>query len=144
MGNVIWMPQEQEELVESLSMSNGLTSVFMDVLVLSGSALADSAREKELIIWLAQQDQSIVGIGTVGFGIEDMPWTVEHFEQERAFMNKTIQGAIHGLGWERLSYEPRKDWVIRCLEHFRVMINTFSRSYINEANYLEWAEVEEG
>jgi len=67
MGNTISLPVKFNDVVEPISMSNGLTSVFIEVLVISGSILANTDREKELIIWLAQRDQSVVGIGTVGF-----------------------------------------------------------------------------
>ncbi|OKP89378.1 hypothetical protein A3842_04225 [Paenibacillus sp. P3E] len=143
MGNTISMPRKFEHLVEPLGMSNGLTSVFMEVLAISGSILAKTNREKELIIWLAQRDQSVVGIGTVGFEIEEMPWTIDSFEREKDFILHTISGAIDGLGWERLSYEPRKDWVIECLEHFHLMINAFDKESINMNSYLEWSEIEE-
>ncbi|WP_410769454.1 hypothetical protein [Fontibacillus sp. BL9] len=144
MGNRISMPSNLEHLVESFKMSNGLTSVFIEVLVISGSILAETSREKELIIWLGQQDQSVVGIGTVGFDIDEMPWTEDHFENEKGFLLRTISGAVDGLGWERLSYEPRKDWVIGCLKQFRLMINAFDKESINMDSYLEWSEIEEG
>ncbi|MGG3507727.1 hypothetical protein ABES58_19860 [Paenibacillus lautus] len=76
MGNAISLPKGLEHLVDSLHMSNGLTSVFIEVLAISGSQLAKTNRERELIIWLAQRDQAIVGIGTVGFDIDEMPWTM--------------------------------------------------------------------
>jgi len=142
MGNTISMPDGQRHLVESISMSNGLTSVFLDLLVISGSIIAQTNRERELIIWLAQQDQSIVGIGTVGFDIDEMPWTLENFEAERNFMNRTITSAIDGLGWERLNYEPRSDWVIERLKQFQKMINTFDKHYINEIHYREWSKID--
>ena len=41
-----------------LQMSNGLTDVFVNVLVLSGSALAKTVSEKRLIVWLAESDPS--------------------------------------------------------------------------------------
>lgn len=59
--------------------------MFIEVLVISGSILAGTNREKELIIWLAQRDQSVVGIGTVGFDIDEMPWTVNSFASEKDF-----------------------------------------------------------
>ena len=37
-----------------LQMSNGLTDVFLNVLILSGSALAKTVSEKRLIVWLQQ------------------------------------------------------------------------------------------
>jgi len=70
MGNTITLCDNcDEKVVESLSMSNGATNVFLDVLALSGSDLAVTARENEFIVWLNQRDQSVVGIGTVGFSI---------------------------------------------------------------------------
>ena len=43
---------------ELLQMSNGLTDVFVNVLVLSGSALARTENKKRLIVWLAESDPS--------------------------------------------------------------------------------------
>jgi hypothetical protein len=138
------MPHHLDDKAESLKMSNGLTSVFIEVLVISGSILAENNREKELIIWLAQRDQSVVGIGTVGFDIDEMPWTIESYAAERDFIIRTIAAATGGLGWERLDYEPREDWVIRCLEQFRLLILAFDKDSVNIDNYLEWSEIEEG
>ncbi|AJS58989.1 hypothetical protein [Paenibacillus sp. IHBB 10380] len=143
MGNQISMPNDSDHLVEALHMSNGLTSVFIEVLAMSGSILANTNREKEIIIWLAQRDQSVVGIGTVGFQIDDMPWTLDTFDRERKFMMRTISGAMDGLGWERLSYEPHKERIIECLNQFRLMINAFDKESIDLNIYLEWSEIEE-
>ncbi|WP_307589416.1 hypothetical protein [Paenibacillus wynnii] len=142
MGNAISLPKELEHLVDSLHMSNGLTSIFIEVLAINGSLLAKTNREKELIIWLAQRDQAIVGAGNVGFDIDEMPWTIDYFESEKGFILRAISNAMDGLGWERLSYEPRKDWVIGCLEKFRQMISAFDKEYVKSNNYLVWTEIE--
>ncbi len=143
MGNVISMPEAQEDAAPSLSLSNGLTSVFLEVLVLSGSRIANTDREKELIIWLAQRDQSVVGIGTVGFSLEEMPWTADNFAHEKAFMTRTIQGAIQETGWEKLGYTPNKEMVVGRLKDFQLMIDVFQAEYLDPSHYLEWAEVDE-
>lgn len=143
MSNTICMPKNRRHEMDDIRMSNGLTSVFVEVLVLSGSILAKADREKEMIIWLAQQDQSVVGVGTIGFALDDMPWTLNHFEREKAFMLRTIAGAMEGLGWERLSYEPRKDWVLECLSRFQSMIHAFDQENVNMNSYLYWSEIEE-
>ncbi|MGG4092524.1 hypothetical protein [Paenibacillus lautus] len=143
MGNAISLPKELEHLVDSLHMSNGLTSVFIEVLAISGSQLAKTNREKELIIWLAQRDQAIVGIGTVGFDIDEMPWTMGYFEREKEFILRVIKCAMDGLGWERLSYVPRKDWVIKSLNKFQLMISAFDKENVNLDSYLEWSEIDE-
>ncbi|AIQ53415.1 hypothetical protein R70331_18985 [Paenibacillus sp. FSL R7-0331] len=143
MGNAISLPKQLEHLVDSLHLSNGLTSVFIEVLAISGSLLARTNREKELIIWLVQRDQAIVGSGTVDFDIDEMPWTIDSFESEKEFILRAISNAMNGLGWERLSYEPHRDWVIECLEQFRQMISAFDKEYVNLNNYLVWTEIEE-
>ncbi|WP_373456231.1 hypothetical protein [Paenibacillus taichungensis] len=137
------MPRKTESVIESIRMSNGLTSVFIEVLSISGSMFAKTNREREMTIWLAQQDQSIVGIGTVGFDIDEMPWTIDTFEEEKDFMLRMISNTIKGTGWEKLSYEPRKDWVIHCLEQFRLIIHAFDKQSVDMNNYLEWSEIEE-
>lgn len=143
MGNRISMPEHFGESIESLKMSNSLTSFFIEVLALSGSMFAENNREKEMVIWLAQQDQSVVGIGTVGFDIDDMPWTIESFERERNFILHTISGAMERHGWERLNYEPREDWIIECLLKFQRMIFVFDKDSIKMESYLEWSKIEE-
>ncbi|WP_237712700.1 hypothetical protein [Paenibacillus elgii] len=140
---MIFMPEAQEDEAPYLSMSNGLTSVFLDVLVLSGSRIANTDREKELVIWLAQRDQSVVGIGTVGFGLEEMPWTADNFANEKAFMRRTIQGAMNESGWEKLSYTPNKEMVVGRLADFQLMIDALQAEYLDPSYYIEWAEVDE-
>lgn len=144
MANTISLPKGLNDMVKPLGMSNGLTSVFIEVLVISGSILAKTDREKEMIIWLAQRDQSVVGIGTVGFDIDEMPWTTDFFEREKSFILDTISNAADGLGWEKLNYEPRQDWVVNCLNQFGSMVKVFNKKDVVMDNYREWTEIEEG
>ena len=92
-----------------LQMSNGLTDVFLNVLILSGSALAKTVSEKRLIVWLAEKDQSRVGAGTVDFDLWEMPWDLNTFEEDRAFLLRVALGAKERLGWEKLNYRPNED-----------------------------------
>ncbi|MBE1442966.1 hypothetical protein [Paenibacillus sp. OAS669] len=142
MGNYVSLPDQHSSL-EDLHMSNGLTSVFLEMLVLSGSLMAVSNREKEFIIWLAQRDQSIVGIGTVGFSLEEMPWLIHDFNRMKLFMLKTIEGAINKTKWEVLDYEPNEEMVVRCLHHFKELIKAFSVDHVLESHYWEWSELDD-
>ncbi|MCE5170756.1 hypothetical protein LQV63_15730 [Paenibacillus profundus] len=144
MANSVCMPDQAKQRLESLGMSNGLTEVFIDVLALSGSAIARTNREKELVIWIAQRDQSVVGRGTVGFSLDEMPWTVANSEQERQFLLQAIDGAMAETGWERLSYEPNRDIIQSCLAHFRTMVMAMDKDCIDPGQYEEWSAVEEG
>ena len=57
MGNIIDLSPSMPSPA-CIQMSNGLTDVFLNVLILSGSALAKTVSEKRLIVWLAEKDQS--------------------------------------------------------------------------------------
>ena len=59
---------------------------------MSGSKIAQSDCERNLIIWLMEKDQSIVGLGTVGFDIMEMPWKKQSFEEQRLFMHLGMFG----------------------------------------------------
>ncbi len=144
MANVISLPESFKRQVEPICMSNGLTTVFLEVLTVSGSILAATDREKEFVIWLSQRDQSAVGIGTVGFDIAEMPWTADSFEIEKSFMIDIISNAAKGLGWERLSYTPNREQVADCLNRFRLMIEAFGQTDVDRDSYADWANDDEG
>ncbi|MDN8592725.1 hypothetical protein Q0V21_28805 [Paenibacillus sp. 11B] len=132
--------KRNRENIQPLSMTNTLTAVFLEVIVISGSMTAKTNREKELIIWLAQRDQEVVGIGTVGFDIDELPWATENFIEEKEFLIEALDNAICGQVWSKLSYEPNKEMVITCLEHFKKMIIAFEVNDVDEQQYLEWIE----
>ncbi|MFF2479718.1 hypothetical protein [Paenibacillus sp. NPDC058071] len=140
MGNTIWLSDNYDEnIVESLSMSNTATSVLLEVLALSGSDLAVTEREKEFIVWLNQRDQSVVGIGTVGFSISEMPWMKRDFNELKRFLLSVIDGAINKHRWEQLNYIPNEDIVVRNLNHMRLLINNFKEEFVDESHYIYWS-----
>lgn len=141
MSNIIKMHAGHSNIDEWLSMSNGGTSVFITVLVLSGSRMAEGQREKELIVWLAEHDQDVVGIGTVGFDISDMPWTRENFADEKAFIIRVIEGAETKLGWKTLNYEPSEERILSYLSSFKRLVEGFEEIDIDERSYDEWIEL---
>ncbi len=141
MPNTIRLHKEHNNIDEWLGMSNEGTSVFIAILVLSGSRIANSEREKELVVWLAEHDQAVVGRGTVGFDISEMPWTKDHFIQEKEFILKVIDGALSKLGWNVLNYEPNEEVIHHYLNKFKALILDFDEKYIDESSYTEWIEL---
>lgn len=123
MGNAITYKAQPN--IESIKMSNGLTSVFIDVLSLASSALSKSDRQRELAAWFASRDQSIFGSGVVGFDISELPWQTATFNADQDFILRSIDATAEKTGWERLDYEPREDWVSSCLNKFRLMVQAF-------------------
>jgi hypothetical protein len=137
MGNMITIDTSGD--LEPLHMSNGLTSVFIAVCVLSASALASTDQEKLFAVWLASHDQAVRGSGAVGFDISDLPWTAHGFEAEQAFLLKVIRSAQSQEYWHLLGYQPRADWVIQSLEHFRLLIVHFSKEALVPERARSWS-----
>ena len=65
---------------EYFRLSNAASDEMIHALVAAGSALAETEREKQLIVWLGVQHTDICGMGNVGFDIVEMPWTKDGFE----------------------------------------------------------------
>jgi hypothetical protein len=132
---------DNDDNSESFTMSNGATSVFISVLVISGSLIAKTEREKELIIWLAEHDQSIRGVGTVGFSIDDLPWTKNGFKNEKSFLLEVIKVSQLKIGWNILEYKLNEEHIFLFLDNFNKMISKFNEDCINEEKYTEWIKL---
>ena len=137
MGNIIRL-NDKQPAEEWLSMSNGCTDVLLDVLVLAGSALAEKDSEKEQVVWLAQHDQNVVGLGTVGFDITEMPWTKADFASQQVFMLRCIAAAREKLWWEKLEYEPHEELLMPQLDTFESFIRSMTEELVDENERLEW------
>ena len=98
------------------------TNVLISVLVLAGSALAETETQKQLIVWLAEHDQ-FIGEGFVGFDLSDMPWNPETFDADRKFMVQVVDAASVRTGWEKLPYAPNEP-------HLRPMLGWFHKAFM--------------
>jgi hypothetical protein len=58
--------------LQYIRMSNGLTSVFVSVLALAASELAETDRPRGFAVWFASHDQ-LYGLGMVGFDTSELP-----------------------------------------------------------------------
>lgn len=141
--NQISVPERLENELESLRMSNTSMQVFMELLALSGSSLASTDRDKQFVIWLAQRDQNVLGRGTVGFDLEEMPWLPEDFGESKSFLLSVIDGVIARTRWSVLDYEPNEEWVHSRFGHFRRMIEAFEEEDVDARHYLEWSALDD-
>ncbi|UJF33831.1 hypothetical protein [Paenibacillus hexagrammi] len=108
-----------------LKMSNGGFTVFLTVLGLSGSILATTTKEKELILWLLEHDIEVRGLGCGGFDIEDIPWEYANYENEKYFLIKVIEGAKSKLGWDTLDYTPNEEIIFSNLDKFIELVSNY-------------------
>jgi hypothetical protein len=117
MGNLV--TSRLEPGAPDLRMSNGLTSVFFDVLSLVASQHARTPWEQRLAQWLVEHDQSRSGLGVVGFDVAELGWTLESFEVQRRFLLQVIDAALAKEGWERLPFQPLESSLFPALAWFR-------------------------
>ena len=142
MGNMISFNHRVTKDDDSLTMSNGLTDVLLDYLLLSGAKLAQTESEKRMTVFLGEKVQSCCGIGTVGFAITDMPWHPETFAADRSFLLHmtararalTLQPEIHAL----LGYVPRKEHINYALDGFAALIARMTAADIQPEKPAEW------
>lgn len=138
MGNTISFNHIVSYDDDSLVMSNGLTDIFIDILIISGSNLAERESEKRLIAFLAEKQQSITGIGTVGFEVVCMPWDKRSFLSDKHFLFDTIRSAREKNGWEILNYEPDPEHVSYSLDGFEALVKRMKSDDVNEKYLEEW------
>lgn len=78
MGNVITFDYKSKKDDDDIVMSNGMTDVLLDYLLLSGGRIAKTDTEKRMMMFLGEKIQSVVGSGNVGFAIAEMPWQADY------------------------------------------------------------------
>jgi hypothetical protein len=129
---------DQSELPD-LHMSNGLTTVFLSVLLLAGSDLASNDWEKTLMVWLAEKDQGVIGSGIVGFDLVRMKWDTDSFLEQQRFLLSMIDLALERHRWEVLGYAPGPDenqpWVLSALQDFKILVAAFKPEYIEARDW---------
>jgi hypothetical protein len=76
------------------------------VLLLSGSDLARTDAEVATVVSLAERDQSIVGLGIVGFDVSELGWASDRFAEHKEFLLRIVDTAMAGHRWDVLDYEP--------------------------------------
>ena len=142
MGNIFCFKIDKdnggESLKDALSLSNITTAKFINVLCLSGGRLAKTESQKRMMVFLAEKNQSLCGIGTVGFNIVNMPWDRESFDEDKAFILDVIRGAKDKLGWETLDFQPNEEIVFEALDVFEKLIHRMNKDEIRDDRLKDW------
>lgn len=135
MSNVIsnvWAPRP-----EFLTMSNDLTSVFINTICLAGADIAEMDFQKDLLIWFAQRDQEVTGLGCVGFDVSQIIWRKDIFQQQKKFIINTLDRAASKTNWHLLDYQPNEDRLIDQLISFRKMIESMDETQIESTDQID-------
>ncbi len=134
MGNLITNEKAGDD--EFLQLSNGSTDVLLSVLLLSGSDLARTPWEVELVTWLAEHDQSVFGSGVVGFDLDDFAWSRDCFDAQRDFLLRMIELALQRHRWETLSYDP--PLVAGHLARMKELVLAYRAEFVEVDKPWEW------
>lgn len=110
MSNVISARRDAGPQPTDLHLSNGETDTLMLMLVLAGSRLASDDGERILVIFLAAREQRFRGGGMAGFALDEMPWSRDRFDAQRAFLAQVIDAALAKTRWAEVKdFTPRLD-----------------------------------
>lgn len=117
---------EAQEQIPDLWMSNSVTSTFISVMCLATSRLATTKNQQRLAVWLGGRDQTVLGLGCVGFDLAELPWRAETFTHDREFLIFSTSQARAQLGWHVLSYTPDTPEFHAKLAAFQNMLERFA------------------
>ncbi|MFG3256519.1 hypothetical protein [Streptomyces sp. NPDC048172] len=119
MGNVFGAGERR------MYLSNGGTEVFVDVLTLAASELAEEPWELRFAALLTWQNQDVMGRGNVGFDLDEIAWGATPGERARArdFVLRVTALALRRHRWDELGYEP--PFAPRYLREFASMVAYF-------------------
>ena len=126
MGNIIY--SESGDASAILHMSNGSTSVLIAVLTLAGADSASTVWERDVLSWIATRDQSIFGIGCVGFDVAELGWESSDFDAQKSFLLELVQRGRNKTGWARLDYKPDEERVNTMLLKLEGLLLAFELS----------------
>lgn len=110
---------------QSLYLPNGGTEVFIDVLMLAVSDLADDVWDYRFAALLTLQDQTVMGRGAVGFDLQEIDWgaTPRGRARSKDFVLRATALALSRHRWNELGYDPpfAQDHLYR----FKAMVESF-------------------
>jgi hypothetical protein len=130
--------QTQEYLDRSFKISNGYTDHFIAALALSTSEFAETECEINLAMWITSRDQYRSGIGTVGFDISDMPWSVKSFDEQMVFMLRAVNAA------KSARYFAENPFLYEdggALDKFRALLQDFSVEFVKPEATENWERI---
>lgn len=105
-----------------LKLSNARTDIFLALLQFPLSDLATAPWQRALAQWVAWHDQNLVGVGTVGFDLDELAW--EDFPAEQAFLLSVVDAALAGHRWAETCYEAAL--LEPALQAYRAIVAAFT------------------
>jgi len=88
--------------------------------------------------WIVSRDQGVLGMGTVSFDLQDMPWSENEsvFNQQKSFVLKVIQRVKTEQDLSVLEYNT--ELLRKNIEAFEQMVSSFQFENVDSSNSLIW------
>jgi hypothetical protein len=127
---------------DKISISDTGTGVLLTVLILAGSALAETDSQRRMVVWLSERAAE-TGSEHAGFSISEMPWDPATFEADKHFLVRTTDAASQKTGWQTLNFWPNARALMPMLGWFRKSFVRFRATDIEPDALTHWlAEME--
>lgn len=134
MGNLISNKNNNKEIL----LSNGETISLLIALILSGSKIAQSNWEITLVQWLVEHDQSILGLGMVGFDLSEIAWARNDFDRQKKFVIDIINDAFESKPWEKFGFHF--PGVLNSIDQLKSLVFDFKKEYIDRTDWNWFAK----
>jgi hypothetical protein len=117
-GNLIY----NSKTSSSFKLSTITTDLVYKSLVIEGSKIAKSKWEKDIILWLSERNQNLLGSGMVGFDVMDMGWKSKDCEDQKKFLFSIVDNSINNETWNNFNYVSESNIVKDKLKEFKNLL----------------------
>lgn len=90
---------------EMVNFANWLTKPLYCGLLIEGSLLAQSNWEKRMMVYLAEKNQKLVGLGIVGINLSELEWEASTFNKQKEFLTKTVKSSIRNQSYNKYHFK---------------------------------------
>ena len=89
---------------EMVNFANWLTKPLYCGILIEGSLLAQSNWEKRLMVYLAEKNQKLVGLGVVGINLTELEWKKSTFTEQKDFLKEIVNSSMKNKSYNKYHF----------------------------------------
>ena len=90
---------------EMVYFANWLTKPLYCGILSEGSLLAKSNWEKRLMVYFAEKNQKLVGLGIVGINLSELEWNKSTFNEQKAFLKDIVNSSMKNKSYNKYHFK---------------------------------------
>jgi len=126
-----------------VSFSNSVTDCLYSGILIEGSKLATSNWQKRLMIYVADKNQNVVGLGIVGIDLTKLEWNKSEFKEQKDFLLKIVQTSRINKSYNKYVFQLKEEIGNRKLIEIENLISDLSVKDIVEDKFFFYSEPSE-